>query len=107
MNFALLGKQGWRVVTKKASLLSKLLKGRYFRRSSFMHAKLGTNPSFGWRSLFEGRKVLTMGIRWRVGDGKEIDIWKDPWIPRTIDFLPRGREAEGLRRVSQLINNGQ
>ncbi|GAA0185918.1 hypothetical protein LIER_33206 [Lithospermum erythrorhizon] len=81
--------------------------GTYFRRSSFMHAKLGTNPSFKWRSLLEGRKVLTMGIRWRVGDGKKIDIWKDPWIPRTTNFLPRGREAEGLCRVSQLPNNGQ
>ncbi|GAA0166031.1 hypothetical protein LIER_21282 [Lithospermum erythrorhizon] len=69
---------------------------RYFRQSSFMHANLGTNPSFGWRSLLEGRKILTMGIRWRVGDGKEIDIWNDPWIPRTSDFLPRGSESEGI-----------
>ncbi|GAA0164873.1 hypothetical protein LIER_29160 [Lithospermum erythrorhizon] len=78
MNLALLAKQGWRVITKEASLLSNLLKGRYFRLSLFIHAKLGSNPSFGWRSLLEGRKVLATGIWWRVGDGQEIDIYKDP-----------------------------
>ncbi|GAA0175050.1 hypothetical protein LIER_28307 [Lithospermum erythrorhizon] len=66
MNLALLAKQGWRVLTRQASLLYKRLKGKYFRRSSFLHAKLGANPSFGWRSLLEGRKVLLKGVRWRV-----------------------------------------
>ncbi|GAA0144865.1 hypothetical protein LIER_36028 [Lithospermum erythrorhizon] len=50
MNLALLAKQGWRIVTNEASLLFKLVKGRYFKRSSFLHAKLGANPAFGWRS---------------------------------------------------------
>ncbi|GAA0155015.1 hypothetical protein LIER_12842 [Lithospermum erythrorhizon] len=66
MNLALLAKQGWRVATQEASLLFKLLKGRYFRRSSFLHAKLGANPSYGWRNLLKGRKVLAKGVRWRV-----------------------------------------
>ncbi|GAA0183747.1 hypothetical protein LIER_42458 [Lithospermum erythrorhizon] len=50
--------QGWRIVTRQASLLYKILKGRYFHNSNFLNAKVGSNPSFGWRSLIEGRKVL-------------------------------------------------
>ncbi|GAA0175469.1 hypothetical protein LIER_28636 [Lithospermum erythrorhizon] len=72
-----------------------------------MKTKLGANPSLGWRSLLEGRKVLTQGIRWRVRNEKEIDIWKDLWIPRTTDFFARDRKVEGLNKVSQFINNGQ
>ncbi|GAA0157021.1 hypothetical protein LIER_38387 [Lithospermum erythrorhizon] len=67
MNLALLARQGWRIVTRQASLLYKILKGRYFRNSNFLNAKVGSNPSFGWRSLIEGRKVLKKedgGIRW-------------------------------------------
>ncbi|GAA0145641.1 hypothetical protein LIER_36157 [Lithospermum erythrorhizon] len=63
MNLALLAKQGWRVTTKQASLLAKLLKRRYYRRSTFLHAKLRSNPSFGWRSLLEGWRILCAGVR--------------------------------------------
>ncbi|GAA0172462.1 hypothetical protein LIER_26285 [Lithospermum erythrorhizon] len=79
MNLAMLAKQGWRVVTRQASLLFKVLKGKYFRRSSFIHAKLRAHPSFGWRSLLEGRRVLLKGLCWQVGDGRRIDIWTEPW----------------------------
>ncbi|GAA0176202.1 hypothetical protein LIER_29239 [Lithospermum erythrorhizon] len=106
MNLTLLAKKGWRVATNQASLLSKLLKGRYFKLSSFLHAKVETNPSFGWRSLLEGRKILSKGMRWQVGNGKDIDIWKDPWIPRITNFGSRRGEVEGYSRVSQLIDNG-
>ncbi|GAA0171038.1 hypothetical protein LIER_41068 [Lithospermum erythrorhizon] len=62
MNLELLAKKGWRVATREASLLYKLLKGRYFRRLSFLHAKLGVNPSYEWRSLLEGCRVLQGGV---------------------------------------------
>ncbi|GAA0143828.1 hypothetical protein LIER_04421 [Lithospermum erythrorhizon] len=81
MKLALLGKKG-----RQASLLFKVLKGRYFKRTFFLNAKIGSNPSFGWRSLLEGCKVLTRGVRWRVGDGNSIDVWKDPWVPQKTDF---------------------
>ncbi|GAA0157875.1 hypothetical protein LIER_38538 [Lithospermum erythrorhizon] len=107
MNLALLAKQGWRVVTRQASILYKLLKGRYFRNTSFLNAKVGYNPSFGWRSMLEGRKVVRKGKRWRVGDGKGIDIWKDPWVPRQTDFYMRGARNDGPRYVSQCTKNGK
>ncbi|GAA0176382.1 hypothetical protein LIER_29386 [Lithospermum erythrorhizon] len=75
MNLALLARQGWRV---------------------------GSNPSFGWRSLLEGRRILSKGLRWRFGDGKSIDIWKDPWVPRRTDFMMRGLQMDGPQWVSQL-----
>ncbi|GAA0187338.1 hypothetical protein LIER_34626 [Lithospermum erythrorhizon] len=72
MNLALLAKQGWRVVTRQASLLYKILKARYFRNTSFLNAKIGCDPSFGWRSMVEGRKVLRKEIGWRVRDDRLV-----------------------------------
>ncbi|GAA0183407.1 hypothetical protein LIER_30822 [Lithospermum erythrorhizon] len=86
MNFALLAKQGWRIANGEASLLFKVLEWPYFKQTPFFHAKLGSNPLFGWRRLLEGRKVLLKGSRWRVRDGRSIDVWKDPWVPRLGDF---------------------
>ena len=29
------------------------------------------------------REVISMGVKWRVGDGKSIRIFKDSWLPET------------------------
>ncbi|GAA0184893.1 hypothetical protein LIER_32181 [Lithospermum erythrorhizon] len=103
MILALLARQGWHILTSQPSHLYKILKGRYFRNSSFLNPNMSSNPTFGWRSLIEGKKVLSRGVRWRVGDGKGIDIWKDPWIPRRTNFKMRRARGDEPRWVSQLM----
>jgi len=60
-NQAMLGKQGWRLITRPDSLCAKVLKGKYFPSSGFpfcdqKEAKLGyleSNPS--WQRCVEER----------------------------------------------------
>ena len=33
-----------------------------------------------------GRDLLSRGIRWKVGDGKNIRVFSDPWLPRPSTF---------------------
>jgi len=54
-NKALLAKQGWRLLQDPSSLLATILKEKYFPNSNFLGAKLGSRPSFAWRSLFDAR----------------------------------------------------
>ncbi|GAA0169141.1 hypothetical protein LIER_23687 [Lithospermum erythrorhizon] len=84
----------------------KDLEWRYFRRSPFLNAKLGANPSYGWRSLLEGRKVLSKEVRWQVGDGRSINMWTEPWVSRQNDFKIRGVQDVGVQMVSHLIMGG-
>ncbi|CAN1787902.1 Uncharacterized mitochondrial protein AtMg00310 [Linum perenne] len=62
-------------------LLSRVIKGRYFHKSDFFPAKLGYRPSYGWRSILHGRDVLIQGMRWQIGNGRTIRMFKDPWMP--------------------------
>ncbi|KAL5795560.1 hypothetical protein ACOSQ2_000380 [Xanthoceras sorbifolium] len=48
--------------------------------------KLGWRPSFVWHSILWGREVLEKGIRWKVGSGLKISVFKDPWLPRDSCF---------------------
>ena len=68
-NQAIVAKQGWRVIHFPESLMVRVLQARYFKNSSFMQAKLGSNPYFIWRSILWGRQVLQNRMHWRIGCG--------------------------------------
>ena len=46
LNEAMLVKQSWRVIVVPDSLVSHILKARYFKKDSFIQAKLGKILSF-------------------------------------------------------------
>ncbi|KAL8474899.1 hypothetical protein ACS0TY_031351 [Phlomoides rotata] len=77
--------EGWRILQKPNSLLSRTLQARYFRHQTFLSATVGYNPSFSWRSILEGREVLKLGLVWMVGNGCSINIWGDPWVRTRAD----------------------
>ncbi|EPS69206.1 hypothetical protein M569_05560, partial [Genlisea aurea] len=85
------------------------LKAKYFPHSTFLQAPLGRSPSYAWRSIHSCRDVLTGGLRWRIGDGSSIDVWKDPWIPDTFAFKPSSPAPLGMAnmRVKELIISNQ
>lgn len=62
-NLAMLVKQGWRLTNNNSSLVHHVYKAKYFPNYSFLDAKLGSNPSFVWRSILKARQTLTQGIR--------------------------------------------
>ena len=76
-NYSLLAKQGWRLFKQPQSLVAQVLKAKYHKNTSFLDAKIGRNPSYVWRSICEGQQLLKMGLRWRVGNGKNINPWED------------------------------
>ncbi|CAA7041153.1 unnamed protein product [Microthlaspi erraticum] len=81
-NLALLGKQLWRMITKEDSLMTRVFKGRYFLKSDPLKAKLGSRPSYAWRSIHAAQELMQYGIRRTVGDGSQIQVWKDQWMNR-------------------------
>ncbi|KAH9761875.1 putative reverse transcriptase/RNA-dependent DNA polymerase [Citrus sinensis] len=70
------------------SASAQVLKARYYRHTDFMEAKVGSNPSFIWRSILWGREILQQGTRLRVGRGDKIQIMASNWIPRPTSFRP-------------------
>lgn len=77
---ALLTKQAWRLINQPDTLLARVLKARYYPRSSFFLAEVGERPSLTWRSIIQSRPWLEAGIRRRIGNGATTSIWGDPWL---------------------------
>lgn len=80
-NVAMLAKQGWRLLNEDNPLVTKLMKARYYPNTSFLEAKLGANPSFMWQSILESQQLIQQGVRRRIGNGEQTNIWKIPWLP--------------------------
>ena len=79
-NLAMLAKQAWRLVHQQNSLFFRVYKTRYFPEISFLEVKLGSNPSYVWRSLLQARDVLLEGSTWKVGSGSSEDIATHKWL---------------------------
>jgi hypothetical protein len=85
-NQSLLARQAWHLLIYPDSL-ARLLKARYFPRGHLLDTTFCCNPSSTWQAIMHGLNLLKKGVIWRVGDGKQIRIWRDPWIP--WEFLHR------------------
>lgn len=87
-NQVMLAKQGWCLLRYLDSLIARILKARYFPTWDFLTIGLGSSPSYAWRSILFGCQLLMQGIRWRVGNGRSIRAFHDPWIPSHDTFTP-------------------
>jgi hypothetical protein len=79
-NEALLAKQVWRLLHNPSSLFFKVFKAKYFPRCSILEVQQSTKGSYAWRSILSARDLITKGLVWRVGTGKDIRIWGDKWL---------------------------
>ena len=80
-NKAMLGKQGWRLITRLDSLCARVLKGRYFHDGNFLDSTRKKHASHTWRAILAGREVLEKGLIRRIGDGTSTNIWQHRWFP--------------------------
>ena len=67
---------------------------------------MGRKPSYVWRSIMAAKETIEMSSRWCVGNGKNVEIWHDKWIPTPDTFKvisPQGLNVE-LVKVAQLID---
>ncbi|KAL1330604.1 hypothetical protein AAHE18_12G121100 [Arachis hypogaea] len=108
-NLAMLGKQGWRLIARRNAMIYPVYKSKYFRYSNFLKADMGSNPLWGWRSLLKGRKVLEKGVKWKIGRGRSVWIWEDPWIQNmpTLATITQHNPESQLIWVEQLITRNQ
>ncbi|GAU19381.1 hypothetical protein TSUD_76250 [Trifolium subterraneum] len=99
-NKAMVAKQVWNIVQNPNSLVAKLIKARYFPRSSLFEAPLGYNPSFAWRSMWQARQILSLGFSWRIGSGDNIRVMHDPWLRGSANRWVPSPQPAGVYQLS-------
>jgi hypothetical protein len=61
--------------------------------------------SYTWHIIIQGLEVLKEGAIWRIGNGQQVNIWTDPWLPRCTTRQPViPRAGNILQKVEELID---
>ena len=104
-NLALLAEWGWEFVSGKKSLCLDILHAKYLREDSFLKKEPKASDSWIWKGILSIRDLICHNAFISVGDGKKIDIWKDPWVPcgRHLRPNPTGLPRKVFLRVSDFI----
>ncbi|GJN28463.1 hypothetical protein PR202_gb16590 [Eleusine coracana subsp. coracana] len=103
-NKAMLGKQGWRLITRPNSLCSKVIKGKYYPHATFMTATRRKKTSQTWKAMLWGCEVLKKGLIKRIGQGSSVDVWEHNWIQGISSMKPRVRLPDAsVTMVSELF----
>lgn len=66
VNLGMLGKQSWKLTTNAHSLLTRVLKSKYFSKKGFLESNLNHNPSYILRIIWSTIPLLTLGYRWKI-----------------------------------------
>ena len=104
-NDAILAKQVWRLLKDQSLLFYRVFKAKYFPRGSIFEASAATG-SYAWQSILKSRKVISLGMRWKIGNGRSIDIYKDNRLPRkgSAKIVSPQRPELDSAQVAALIN---
>ncbi|CAL1367081.1 unnamed protein product [Linum trigynum] len=90
-------------------MATRVLKAKYYPNRDILHTQVGTNPSYTWRSILAAQDLIKKGMRWRVRDGTQVNIWEDRWVARAEDTgfkVTTTRTAKGeLERVTDFIDH--
>nr|XP_023889904.1 uncharacterized protein LOC112001960 [Quercus suber] len=85
-NDALLAKQAWRMINNPNSLCHWVFKVRFFPNCSMLEAKDSNLGSYTWKSIMSARNVIRKGMVWCTGNGQNVQIKEDKWLPRSPTY---------------------
>lgn len=105
-NDAFLGRQAWRIMKGDNTLLGKVMKVKYYHRSSFLDAPLGYSPSFSWKGIWSAKALIREGMIWRVGTGADVNVWGNPWIADEEGRFISSSMVDEAQKVQDLIIAG-
>ena len=61
-----------------------MFSAKYFPFGNIFDAVVSLRCSFAWRSILQAREGVLRGAWWRVGDERDINIWRDCWLPSNL-----------------------
>lgn len=85
------------------ALLGRVLKAKYFPNYDILDAAPCQNSYFTWKSIYSSIDLVKYGLVWRIGNGSQVRVWTDNWIPQENCRMPFTPDLYDIGDVS--VNN--
>ena len=85
-NQALLAKQVWRLLKNPNTLTGQILQAKYYSGGNILEAWVSKTASYAWKSISGSRALIREGLIWQIGNGEQVKIWGDKWVPTSATF---------------------
>ncbi|XP_078175580.1 uncharacterized protein LOC144569213 [Carex rostrata] len=79
-NTALLEKLVWQLGAIQDRLWIEIFKAKYYPDTSLWEAEATRILSSLWKALQEYRAGVAQRVKWEIGDGMKIEVWRQPWF---------------------------
>ncbi|XP_060964140.1 uncharacterized protein LOC133033436 [Cannabis sativa] len=112
-NKALVAKLAWEMACNEEKLWVKIFKEKFCSWESFWEVRTKNGDSSVWKGILEARSIIQQGTTTIIANGRDINIWWQPWIPWiSYDEFRNTMEevrvkAPQLRLVVDLLHHSQ
>ncbi|PON33565.1 hypothetical protein PanWU01x14_351660 [Parasponia andersonii] len=105
MNWALLGKWEWGLLSNENSLCLQVLRNKYLHQKSFLDVSPSPGDSWSWKSIYKTKSLIQKITCRFSGDRRSTIIWKHLWVLSIEGFklTPKGRLCLGQFLVANFI----
>ena len=81
------------------------MRRKYLRKNSFFQVKKKQNNSTAWNGILDARDLITKGMRWILGNGKNIMFWTFNWVfdNPLINLIPDGNRSR--ININETVND--
>eukprot|EP00253_Pinus_taeda_P023807 PITA_23807 len=114
-SLSLAAKSGWRLI-KLENLWTRVIKRKYIDLVPLEDwirnpAKNKNNASVIWKETVESFRVIEQGLAWKIGNGQNVKIGKDPWVGCNMNYalspgLTQHLESRGIYFLYQVEKIG-
>lgn len=102
INRAQIAKLIWKFLEQPDCLWVQIMKAKYCRNFNIWEVKYNGSSS-AWKAFLDCRKDLENKCQWMVGNGENIHIFKDPWVPNLNNPIPEKlNSAINITKVNEL-----
>ncbi|GKC28564.1 RNA-directed DNA polymerase, eukaryota, reverse transcriptase zinc-binding domain protein [Tanacetum coccineum] len=105
--------RGISIAVKKDTLWVKWIYKERLKGKSVWEVNCDSNCTMGWKSILSLRDKIRKHIRWKIGNGKSINVWQDNWcsVSPLSDFIGTRDIYDAILSlncsVNDIINNGE
>lgn len=107
-NRALIAKLGWLLLKNPNSLWAQSISAKYLKNHHFFDNIAIGGSSWFWQGVTATSDLVKAGVCVLVRNGRKINIWTDPWVPKMPQHLailnPSCQFSYYYSKVHQLID---